>query len=103
MESSHEVQTVLPYLTGGILPNDYSDIVNRLKYIDQYYVMYDLQSYIYASLRAFSDYSMEQETGIYRFHTLKALKNVIHSGKFSSDRTIAEYAENIWHITQVTQ
>jgi starch phosphorylase len=26
----------------------------------------------------------------------KAILNVGHSGKFSSDRTIAEYAANVW-------
>ncbi len=105
MQSSHEMQTVLPYLTGKVagLKQNYQDIVHDLEHCDVYYVMYDLQSYIYASMRAFSDYTMEKETGIYRFHTMKALENVIHSGKFSSDRTITEYAENIWHITQVSK
>ncbi len=102
MQLSHEIQTIMPYLTDGLLGDNYSDLINDLKGRDKFFVMYDLQSYIYASLRAFSDYAMEKETGIYRFHTLKALENVLHSGKFSSDRTISEYAENIWHITPIT-
>jgi starch phosphorylase len=32
----------------------------------------------------------------------KALMNVARSGKFSSDRTIMEYAKEIWHIDPVT-
>jgi len=28
----------------------------------------------------------------------KAILNVAHSGKFSSDRTIAEYATDIWKV-----
>ena len=28
----------------------------------------------------------------------KAILNIGHSGKFSSDRTIAEYAANIWRV-----
>ena len=102
MRTSPEMQKVMPYLTGGKLHGNYQDIVGGLQINDEFYVMYDLQSYIYASMRAFSDYNMEQKTGIYRFHTLKALENVIHSGKFSSDRTIKEYAENIWHIEPIT-
>lgn len=102
IESSPEMQVIMPYLVGGKLHGNYQDIVDGLQFNDEFYVMYDLQSYIYASMRAFSDYNMEQKTGIYRFHTLKALENVIHSGKFSSDRTIKEYAEKIWHIEPIT-
>ncbi len=103
MDKSHVMQTIMPYLTGGLLKGNYQDIVDGLRDRDKYFVMYDLESYIYASLRAFSDYANEQGTGIYRFHTMKALENVLHSGKFSSDRTITEYAENIWHIEPITQ
>ena len=103
MDKSLEMQVIMPYLTGnGPLKGNYQDIINDLRDRDQYYVMYDLESYIYASLRAFSDYANEQGTGIYRFYSLKALENVLHSGKFSSDRTIMEYADNIWHITPIT-
>ena len=31
----------------------------------------------------------------------KALKNIANAGKFSSDRTIAEYAKEIWNIEPV--
>ncbi len=103
MDKSLEMQTIMPYLTGGLLKGNYQDLVNSLRHNDRYFVMYDLESYIYASLRAFSDYAIEQGTGIFRFHTMKALENVLHSGKFSSDRTITEYAENIWHITPIMQ
>ncbi len=105
MDSCPEMQVILPYLKGEIagLSYTYLDIVDRLKYGDGFFVMYDLQSYICESLRAFSDFTLEKETGIYRFHTMKALENIIHSGKFSSDRTITEYAENIWKIEQIAK
>lgn len=105
MDSSPQMQRILPYLTGNSpgLQGNYQDIVNDLRFDDHYYVMYDLQSYIYMSLRAFFDYSTEKKTGIPMFYTVKALENVIHSGKFSSDRTIKEYANNIWHISPITQ
>jgi glucan phosphorylase len=29
-----------------------------------------------------------------------ALENIAHAGKFSSDRSIAQYAEEIWDVTR---
>ena len=103
MDNSPEMQAIIPYLYGKVagLKDNYTDLVNDLRYNDQYLVMYDMEDYIYASLRAFYDYQLEQNTGNTRFYTMKALVNVIHSGKFSSDRTINEYATKIWHITPI--
>jgi len=33
--------------------------------------------------------------------TKKAILNVARMGRFSADRTIAEYARDIWHVTPV--
>ena len=103
MDNSPEMQAIIPYLYGKVagLKDNYTDLVNDLRYNDQYLVMYDMEDYIYASLRAFYDYQLEQNTGNTRFYTMKALVNVINSGKFSSDRTIHEYATKIWHITPI--
>ena len=79
----------------------YWDLVNTLLYDDKYFVMYDLESYINTTLKAIADYSFEQQTGDLTHYTRKAFKNTAHSGKFSSDRTILEYAETIWHIEPV--
>ena len=63
---------------------------------DRYYIMADYGSYIEAKLRANRDYADRLAFG------RKCLMNVASSAKFSSDRTIAQYAEEIWHI-QPTQ
>jgi len=63
--------------------------------------MYDLRSYIETTLRANSDYSMEQRTGDMSYYTRKGMKNTAHVGKFSSDRTIQEYSEDIWNICRL--
>jgi glycogen phosphorylase len=54
--------------------------------------MADLPSYIDASRRADDDY---QHADLW---ARKAILNVARVGIFSSDRTIAEYARDIWHI-----
>ncbi len=59
---------------------------------DNYYLLGDLESYVNAKLRCNRDYKNTSEFG------KKMWINMCCSGKFSSDRTIADYAENIWHI-----
>src|SRR5436305_6119557 len=59
---------------------------------DRYFHMADLPSYIEASRRAENDY---QEGSTW---ARKALLNVARVGRFSSDRTIREYARDIWGI-----
>jgi len=63
---------------------------------DHYYVLLDYPSYIEAKLRVNQDYKDRMAFG----H--KCLMNIASGGKFSSDRTIRQYAEEIWHI-QPTQ
>jgi glycogen phosphorylase len=59
---------------------------------DRYFLMADLPSYLEASRRADADY---QEPAIW---STKAILNVARVGTFSSDRTIREYARDIWGI-----
>lgn len=102
LEANREVVALLDYLKGEkTLRGTYWDLVNTLLYDDKYFVMYDLESYINTTLKAIADYSFEQQTGDLTHYTRKAFKNTAHSGKFSSDRTILEYAETIWHIEPV--
>ena len=59
---------------------------------DHYYVLGDFNSYVETKLRANLDY--KDELAFAR----KCWLNMCSAGKFSSDRTIKDYAENIWHI-----
>ncbi len=59
---------------------------------DNYFVLYDLSSYKEALLKINSDYGDEKAFAV------KQLKNVANSAYFSSDRTINEYAADIWKI-----
>ena len=59
---------------------------------DQYYLLLDFLPYCDAKRRANQDYADQME------FTRKCLLNTAHAGIFSSDRTVAEYAKEIWHV-----
>ena len=60
---------------------------------DHYYLLGDMRSYVDTKLRCIYDYSNDR-LGFARRQWL----NMCNAGKFSSDRTIADYAANIWGI-----
>ena len=60
---------------------------------DYYMHLADLRSYLDADARA--DRSSTRDPGAWAH---KAILNVAASGKFSSDRSIAQYASEIWHV-----
>ena len=60
---------------------------------DHYFLLYDLPLYIDAKIKANADYADRKEFG------KKCLMNVANAGKFSSDRSILEYANEIWHVS----
>ena len=60
---------------------------------DHYFLLMDYESYLEAKLRANRDYADRLAFG------RKCLMNIASGAKFSSDRTIRQYAEEIWHIT----
>ena len=60
---------------------------------DHYFLLLDYASYFDTKLRANRDYADRMAFG------RKCLMNVASAAKFSSDRTIRQYAEEIWHIT----
>ena len=62
---------------------------------DVYFLLKDFASYREAQDRLQKQFKDKREW------TRKALKNIANAGKFSSDRTIAEYAKEIWNIEPV--
>lgn len=58
---------------------------------DHYFIFADFDSYVEAKLQANKDYSDSFEFG------RKCLLNVAAAGKFSSDRTIKQYTEEVWN------
>ena len=59
---------------------------------DQYFLLLDYASYVEAKLLANKEYADRLSFG------RKCLLNIASGAKFSSDRTIRQYAEEIWHI-----
>ena len=60
---------------------------------DHYFILKDFPSYLKAKLQANRDYANDPE-GFAR----KCLINASSAGKFSSDRSVAEYARDIWRV-----
>ena len=63
---------------------------------DTYFILKDFRSYAEAQKRVMEAYKDEEGWA------KSAILNVANSGKFSSDRTIQEYVDDIWHLDKVT-
>ena len=72
-------------------PGIFDPIVRILLEDDQYMHLADLASYCETQKRAAVLYRDQEEW------SRRAIRNIAASAKFSSDRTIREYAEEIWH------
>ena len=95
-ETNGELRKALTQIIDGTLFPDNAaavqDIYHNLLFNDTYYVLKDFGSYSMAQRRVDKDYQDKDKW-------LKmAISNVACSGIFSSDRTIREYNERIWHI-----
>lgn len=62
---------------------------------DQYYLLLDFESYLQTRIKLNRDYKREKD------FAKKAWMNMCNAGKFSSDRTIEQYANEIWHIDKL--
>ena len=100
-----EIRQVLMQLINGTFSSDtelFRDIYDSLlntkncSRADQYFILGDFRSYAEAQKRVESAYKDEKKWA------KMALLNTACSGKFSSDRTIQEYVDDIWHLDKVT-
>lgn len=74
----------------GMLGNIYNSLVTYHN-PDVYLVLYDFDSYVTEKLK------LNKEYGSDNFYS-KCIVNMAKSGKFSSDRSVRDYVDNIWHI-----
>ncbi|XCP86654.1 glycogen/starch/alpha-glucan phosphorylase [Roseburia hominis] len=70
-----------------------SRLRNELIYKDWFQTLPDFNAYVVRKQQAVADYACDQKGW-----TKKALINIAKAGFFSSDRTIEEYNEEIWHL-----
>ena len=101
-----EIRQVLMQLINGFYSkNDtelFRDLYNSLlntkstQYADTYFTLADFRAYADAQRKISEMYA--DEKGWAR----KSILNIAHSGKFSSDRTIQEYVDDIWHLDKMT-
>ncbi|XP_072106919.1 glycogen phosphorylase, muscle form-like [Mobula birostris] len=73
-------------------PHLFKEIVNMLMHHDRFKVFADYEDYIKCQDRVSALYMNSKEW------TKMVIKNIAASGKFSSDRTITEYARQIWGV-----
>lgn len=67
----------------------FEELVNR----DYFFVLADLEAFDNTMERAETDFLDKKKWA------KMAITNVAHMGKFTSDRAVEEYADNIWHIS----
>uniref|UniRef100_A0A8C1PWJ1 Alpha-1,4 glucan phosphorylase n=1 Tax=Cyprinus carpio TaxID=7962 RepID=A0A8C1PWJ1_CYPCA len=91
-ESLPELKQAVDQIKSGYFspkqPEMFSDIINMLFHHDRFKVFADYESYVKCQ---------ERVSALYKW-TRVVIKNIAASGKFSSDRSIKEYATEIWGV-----
>ena len=102
--TDEEIRQVLMQLINGTFSSDtelFRDLYDSLLKTkntdrpDRYFILADFRSYADAQKRVEAAYRDEKGWA------KKALLNTACSGKFTSDRTIQEYVDDIWHLDKV--
>ncbi|NOR26153.1 MAG: glycogen/starch/alpha-glucan family phosphorylase [Desulforhopalus sp.] len=96
-EENPVVRTIIDSIASGLFSNGdtelFRPLVNDLlNENDPYLLLLDLESYLDCQKIVDANYQDQLSW------TTKSIRNVAHMGKFSSDRTIREYAEEIWGV-----
>ena len=101
-ETDEKIRRVLDALVDGTLKDGKTKIFKELydsilkgaswHKPDHYYLLLDFNDYVETKKRVNADYKNKME--FYK----KCWLNMCNAGKFSSDRTIKQYAEEIWHL-----
>lgn len=97
--NNFELRRVIDQLVNGFYANGdynlYRDLYDELLNWDTYFILKDFDSYAAAQRRVGESYKDK------RRWAQMSLLNTASCGKFSSDRTIQEYVDDIWHLDKV--
>lgn len=103
--TDQDIRKVLMQLINGMYSGNDTELFRDLydsllntkctRYADTYFILKDFRSYADAQKRVMEYYKDEAAWA------KSAILNVAHSGKFSSDRTIQEYVDDIWHLDKI--
>jgi starch phosphorylase len=100
IDSNDELRAVLDLIAGGQFSHGdtevFKPLVDNLRYDDPFLVCADFASYV-AGQEQVSAAWQDKEGW-----TKKSILNTARSGKFSSDRAIAEYCDDIWKVWPLT-
>ena len=88
-----ELRASLDFIGSGIDGQNFSSIYESLKNYDRYMALADFADYREAQQKATKLYNQKD------VWNSMSLMNIAESGIFASDRSIEDYAKNIWHAT----
>jgi starch phosphorylase len=92
IENNKELREVINAIDQGLFSSLFTSLVGSLQYHDDYMLLADYASYVACQEIVDSSYLDQTEW------TKKSILNVARIGKFSSDRSIKEYASKIWDV-----
>ncbi len=95
INTNDEAEEVLSFIEKGWNGESFNEIANNLRTSDPYMVMAD-----------FADYRRAQKDEVRLYNDREtwnrmSLKNIANSGIFSADRSVMDYARNIWSIKPI--
>lgn len=100
-ESDPVIRRVLDAFVDGTIPNieqEGREIFDSLiKYNDEYFVLADFEAYVAAQTKLGNLYKDQKRW------TQMSLMNIANSARFSADKTVTRYADDIWHVKPVSE
>ena len=90
-----ELKQALDFIGKGIAGQPFENIYNSLKNNDRYMALADFADYRKAQQKASTLYNDREKWN------KMSLVNIAKSGIFAADRSIDDYAKNIWHLKPV--